>query len=95
MEFNQYNQYSKNAGISSYDEVDSYVRDINQLKGYNDVMNYIKEKFGDIEGGRKLIEYNDINKQVEIVIKEDAVEFFTAKNWCQTFGKGWRKPKEC
>ena len=89
MEFNQYNIYSMNAGIQTIDEVDIYVHDLQKLDEYEDVLNYINKKFGNITD-QKLIEYPDSKKQIEIKVKDGAIEFFAAKEWKQYFGRGWR-----
>ena len=90
MQFNNYALYSMNAGVSTVDKVDGYLYDLQRLNQYEDVVNYINEKFGDV-GSEKVIDYPEIKKQIEIVFKEDAVEFFAAKDWKQYYGKGWRK----
>ena len=93
MEFNQYNLYSMNAGIQTIDEVDGYVHDLQKLNEYEDVVKYINEKFGDV-GEQKLLEYPEMKKQIEIKIKDNAIEFFAAKEYQQFFGRGWRKNTE-
>lgn len=67
-----------------------FIHDLQKFDEYEDVVNYINEKFCDI-GIQKLIEYPEASKQVEIKIKDDAVEFFAAKYWQQYFGRGWKK----
>ena len=70
-----------------------FIHDLQKLDEYEDVVNYINEKFCDI-GIQKLIEYPETSKQVEIKMKDDAVEFFAAKDWQQYFGRGWKKASE-
>ena len=90
MSFNNYALYSMNAGISAVDEVDGFLHDLQRLNMYDDVVKYINNKFGDV-GSEKVIDYPEIKKQIQIVFKDDAVEFFAAKEWKQYYGKGWRK----
>ena len=90
MLLNQYNLYSMNVGVTSVDEVDDCVQTLQRMTNYNDVVQYLNNKFGDI-GESKLLEYKDLDKQIEIKFKPDAVEFFAAKKWTQYYGKGWRK----
>ena len=91
MQFNNYALYAMNAGVSTVDEVDGFLYDLQHLNQYDDVVKYLNDKFGDT-GSEKVIDYPDLNKQIEIVYKDDAVEFFAAKEWKQYYGKGWRKP---
>ena len=90
MELNNFNLYSKSVTQSSVDEVDEHITSLNLLNNYNEIVKYINQKFGKIED-RKLIEYPELNKQVEIIFKSDTVEFFAAKDWTQYYGKGWKK----
>ena len=90
MELNEHNFYSANAEQAKLDKVDQYIYDLKLLKNYDDVCNFIVKNFGIIEK-QQLFEYPELNKQIDIIYKEDAVEFCVAKNWTQYFGRGWRK----
>ncbi len=92
MQFNKYSLYSMNVGISSVDEVDECIQTLQRMTQYDDVVKFITNRFGDV-GERKLFEYKDIDKQIEIKFKPDAVEFHAARKWKQYYGKGWRKPE--
>ena len=93
MQFNNYALYSMNSGVSIVDKVDGFIHDLQLLNQYEDVVNYLNDKFGDIDN-EKVIDYPDLKKQIEIVFKENAVEFFAAKDWKQYFGKGWRTAEQ-
>ena len=90
MEVNDYNLYLANAEQAKLDKVDQYVHDATLINNYDDACNFIVKNFGIIEK-EKLLEFPELEKQIHIVYKEDAVEFCVAKNWTQYFGKGWRK----
>ena len=70
------------------DVVDTYLDELNSFKRYEDVKKYLDEKFGDIDH-EKLIEYDDINKQIHIVVDDKRIEICAGKNWSQYYGKGW------
>ena len=90
MQFNNYALYSMNADVSTVDKVDEFLHDLQRLNRYDDVVKYLNDKFGNV-GPQKVIDYPELKKQIEIVFKDDAVEFFAAKDWKQYYGKGWRK----
>jgi len=81
-----------NVGVSSVDEVDECIQTLQRMNQYDDVVNFITNKFGNIDE-RKLLDFKELNKQIEIKFKPDAVEFFAAKEWKQYYGKGWKKPE--
>ena len=54
MLLNQYNLYSMNVGVTSVDEVDDCVQTLQRMTNYNDVVQYLNNKFGDI-GESKLL----------------------------------------
>ncbi len=89
MEIEKYNLYLKNLENHVIDKVDEYVNDLNNLYTYQDVIKYVNKHF-EINKERTLMEYPELNKQVEIVLKENTVEFFAAKNWTQYFGRAWK-----
>ena len=90
MELNNYSLYTRNAKNTSIDKVDEFIIQLELLDSYKEVVDYININFGVIED-KKVIEYPELNKQVEIVFKDNAVEFFAAKEWKQYYGKGWFK----
>ena len=90
MQYNDYYLYNLAVNNNCIDKVDDIVFNLKKFDDYNTVLNYLSGIFGDIES-KKLVEYPELQKQVEIVLKKDAIEFFAAKNWKQFFGKGWKK----
>lgn len=93
MKFDSYSLYAMNVGDFKMDEVDDIVRNIKLINSYDEVLNFINLHFGNIEKER-CVEYPDSNKQIAIVLKQDAVEFFAAHKRKQYFSKGWRKNTE-
>ena len=89
MEIEKYNLYIMNAENFTIDEVDKYVQEISDIYTYKYVIKYINKNF-ELNKERTLIEYPELNKQIEIVLKENTVEFFAAKDWKQIFGRGWK-----
>ena len=89
-EFNQYSVYSLYTAKkeSKEDKIDQCVKDLQQIDEYHNVCEYLNTHFGNVENG-KIIDFPELNKQVCIKFKEDAVEFFAAKNRHQFFSKGW------
>ena len=90
-EFNQYSLYSMTGDtrlIQKDDEVDVLVKKLIEIDEYDDVKKIVLENFGDIER-EKLIEYSNINKQLNILITDEKIEICAAKQWKQYFGKGW------
>lgn len=89
MQFNQYSLYSMAFNQEKKDDiVDSCLKDLRDLSRYEEVRKYVESKFGNIDG-EKLIEYDDINKQIHIVLDDERVEVCAAKDWTQYYGKGW------
>lgn len=89
-ELNQFMLYSRNTGVSHEDdEIDNYVNDLRKIDEYDEVLKFIQEHFGEVESG-KIYDYPELNKQICINLKEDAIEFCAAKNRKQFFGKGWK-----
>ena len=93
MNLNQYSLYSMNVGLFKVDEVDDIVKCIKTINNYDEAMNYIMSHFGNIET-EKEFNYPDIDKQIAIVLKKNAVEFFAGSKRKQYFGKGWKKAQE-
>ena len=88
---NQFSLYSMNGNLNTEqkeDQVDVYIRELTQINDYNEVMNYVQEKFGDISGN-KMFEYPEIKKQINVFTEKNRVEICAAKEYQQYWGKGW------
>lgn len=88
----QFSLYSKaNEIITSpqEDEVDKHINTIKNLKEYEDVVNYVKENFGEISEDT-VFNYEELNKQISIVTREDCIEICARKDENQYFGQGWK-----
>ena len=95
-EMNQFSFYSMNSGFNAKqeeDKIDKCIVDLRQLNEYKEVCEYINTHFGTVENER-LFNYPELNKQVFIAFKENAVEVFAAKNKKQFFSKGWKHIKK-
>ena len=92
MEFNQFNMYAYNAGISQaqkLDEVDECKQDLMRMTEYEDVKNFLQRKFGEFEG-KKWVTYKELNKHVYLYKDDEKVEFCALKDNKQYWGRGWR-----
>ncbi len=92
MDLNKYGFYSANVNAElkpNEDKIDTYVKELMVMDEYQEVCDFIKRNFGEFEKD-KLFDYPELNKQVFIDFKEDAIEFFAAKNQVQFFSKGWK-----
>ena len=92
-ELNQYNFYSLNSNYESKvkeDKVDKYISELNNINEYEDVCAFVLANFGDVQT-EKLFDFPELNKQIFILFKENAVEIFAAKNKNQFFSKGWKQ----
>ena len=92
MQFNQFNLYSMNAGgfnTAQTDFVDSCMQELRTMNEYDEVKNYLTDKFGELDG-EKWLEYPELKKSVYIVVDNEKVEFCALKNERQYFGKGWK-----
>ena len=91
MEFNKFNIYTYNANVGQskiLDEVDIYKQDLMRMTEYEDVKNFLLNKFGDFEG-KKLINYPELNKHIYLYLDDTKVEFCALQNKKQYFGRGW------
>jgi hypothetical protein len=59
------------------------------LQHYEEVVNYINEKFGEADGW-KLYDYPKLNKKIAITREDKKVSFCVAKNGKQYYGKYWQ-----
>lgn len=92
MQFNTFNLYSMNSGmnnIRSKDEIDTCIDSLVKMNEYNEVKEFLSEKFGNIEN-EKWFEYSDLKKAVYIKNDDNVIEFCALKNEKQYFGKGWK-----
>ena len=90
-EFNKYALYTMGGMVNNMpkeDTVDKCVNELRRLDEYDDVLKFVTEHFGDINGD-KMIEYPDINKQIYVVVDEKKIEVHAAKNMTQFFGNSW------
>jgi hypothetical protein len=92
---NQYSLYAMagNQGASLIDEVDQLLDGIKTLQHYEEVVNYLDEKFGKTEGW-KLFNYPNLNKKIAITREDKKVSFCVAKNGKQYYGKYWQLQDE-
>ena len=91
-EFNKYSMYGlgfQGAGMSQKDKVDRMVDEIIDIDAYNEVQDFIKKNFGDVEG-EKWFEYPEFKKLVYVLNEEDKIEICMLKNNEQYYGKGWK-----
>jgi len=90
-EINKYEMYKMQFGICDLiDEVDKLVNELKKIDNYDDVEDFVKEKF-DFSGERKIINYSQLKKMICVQPKENAIEFFAIKDNKAYFSKGWRK----
>jgi len=88
-EFNMYNLYQANYNVVPIDDtVDTYIKDLIKIDEFEEVKKYVAENFGKIND-EKLFEYQDIDKQINILINEEKIEICAAKKFKQYWGKGW------
>lgn len=88
-ELNKYSLYAGGAmQIREQDKVDKFISDLKEMNEYEEVCTYLEEHFGENQKSG-IIEFPELNKQISIVYKDNAVEFCAAKNRKQYFGKGW------
>ena len=91
-EFNKYSMYGlgfQGAEMSQKDKVDRMVDEIIDMNMYNEVKDFVKENFGDIQGG-KWFEYPELNKSVYVLNESEKIEICMLKNHKQYYGKGWK-----
>ena len=92
MQFNQYNMYSYNANIQQskvLDEVDIIKQDLLRMTEYEDVKNFIINKYGEFEGD-KWVKFPELNKMVYLYLDSEKVEFCALKDKKQYWGRGWK-----
>jgi len=89
--YNQYSFYSLNTNIkseSSKDKIERCVNDLRQINEYYEVLDYLNANFSNFQSG-KIIDFPELNKQICITLKGNAIEVHVAKNRQQFFSKGW------
>lgn len=74
------------------DEVDSIIRIIDPMKDYNDVKNYIDEKFGDFDD-IKIIDYPEIGKKIGLEKQENMIALCAGVGDVEYYGKCWKLVK--
>ena len=90
-EFNQYSFYSINSNINSkasVDIIERCVEDLRLINDFDEVLSYLNTTFTNIQSG-KIVDFPELNKQICITLKGNAIEFHAAKNRKQFFSKGW------
>ena len=70
------------------DDVDNYIRDIDNIDEYHIVKDYISTRFGQFEGWKQF-DYPELNKQIAITINEKEITFCVAKSYKQYYGTSW------
>lgn len=93
-ELDMYNLYSMGGNYNvapKTDEVDGYIKELVSIDDYDEVADFVQSHFGQINGER-LIEYPDINKQINIHSEKNKIEICVAKDRKQYWGKGWLFP---
>ena len=91
MEFNQYKMYSYNADSAKtqvLDEVDSCRQELMRMTEYDDVKNYLLNKFGEFEG-KKWVKSSDNNKSIYMYIDNVQINFAALKDKQQYWGRSW------
>lgn len=91
-EFSKYSMYGlgyQGAGMSTKDKVDKMVDEIIDLHMYNEVQDFIKRNFGDVEGS-EWFKYPELNKSVYVKNEEDKIEVYMLKGEKQYYAKGWK-----
>ena len=94
-ELNMYNLYAMGGNynaVSKVDEVDKYVKELVSIDDYDEVADFVKEHFGE-KDGNNLVEFPDINKQINIYTEKNKIEICVAKDRKQYWGKGWLIPE--
>ena len=92
MEFNQYNMYAyaaEQSRSSALDEVDEFRQNLLRMTEYDDVRNFITNKYGEFEG-KKWIKYPKLHKKVYLYLDDEKIEFCALKDKKQYWGRRWR-----
>ena len=88
---NQFSLYSMGSDFNNIpkdDKVDGLIKELINIDEYEDVCNFVKERFGDIQGN-KMFEYPDVKKQINVFVERNRVEICAAKEYKQFWSKGW------
>lgn len=92
-EFNKYSMYGlgyQGADMTQKDKVDRMVDEIININMYDEIQDFIKKNFGDVDGS-KWFEYQELKKSVYVLNEEDKIEICMLKNNKQYYGKGWKQ----
>ena len=80
MQLNSYNLYAMNTGFApKVDEVDAIRLEIENLREYNIVKDYIEKNFGVFEG-EKEFDYPELEKKLFVKQNKNQIEFLATKN---------------
>lgn len=89
-ELNKYEFYSLNySNAEILDEVSDFVNDITKINDYNDVKEYLSNKWDNIEN-ISVIDYPELNKKVSLKITDERIEVRVFKNNKQCYGEYWQ-----
>ena len=89
-ELNKYGLYSLNfSNAAVLDELSDFVNEITKINDYNDVKEYLSNKWNDVEN-RHLIDYPELNKKVSLKITDERIEVRVFKNDKQCYGEYWQ-----
>ena len=89
-ELNKYGLYSLNfSNAAVLDELSDFVNEITKINDYNDVKEYLSNKWNDVEN-RHFIDYPELNKKVSLKITDERIEVRVFKNDKQCYGEYWQ-----
>ena len=89
-ELNKYSLYGLNYNnAKKMDELDEFVNNIVQIKEFNQVKDFLDNKWHGIKGNTR-ISYDELSKKVLVSIQDDRIEVRVFKDSKQTFGQYWQ-----
>ena len=93
MQLSQFNLYAMQVGqVQVIDEVDQLIRNVDTIIEYDDVRNFIENRFGEIDGWKQF-DYPKENKQIAITVNDEEITFCAAKDYQQYYGTSWKLSK--
>ena len=89
-ELNKYSFYTLNStNAQVMDELNDFVNEITKLESYNDVKEYLENKWKNIDKNN-VIKFPELNKEVSLNITDDRIEVRVFKNNKQCYGEYWQ-----
>jgi len=76
------------AGLSTKDKVDKMLDEMIDLHMFNEVQDFIKKNFGNVNG-EEWFDYPELHKSVYVLNENEKIEVCLLKNDRQYYGKGW------